>query len=133
VTIRWKPSLKDVVPPKARLRREVVQAAAGVEQWVGGCRRVKRECLRLTGDREEATVDAATYQHPGVGVVSVDRLTVEPALKCGSHPPALWWPAGGGRPWRVEVPSEMGLVQEGLCSETTLWLACNGATCRVVD
>jgi hypothetical protein len=64
-------------------------------------------------------VDAATYQHPGVGVVSVDRLTVEPALKSGSHPPALWWPAGG-RPWRLEVPSEMGLVQEGLCSETAL-------------
>lgn len=81
-------------------------------------------------------MDAATYQHPGVGVLPVDRLTVEHALKSGSHPPALWWAAGvvgGLGDSRLEVPSETGLLQEGLCSESDPGSlgACNGATCRV--
>lgn len=95
-------SSKAVVPPKARLRREVVQAAAGVDRRVGALQEVKRDCSGP--DQEVAPVDAATYQHPGVRVLPVDRLTVEHALKSGSHPPALvvgCW--GGGWPWRLET------------------------------
>lgn len=40
---RSMPFSKAVVPPKARLRREVVQAAAGVERWVGASQEVKRD------------------------------------------------------------------------------------------
>lgn len=63
-----------------------------VERWVGALQEVKRDCPQTRQEtQEEATVGAATYQDPGVGVLPVDRLTVEPALKSGSHPPALWW------------------------------------------
>ncbi len=37
------PSSKAVVPTKARLRRKVVQAAAGVERRVGAVQKVKRD------------------------------------------------------------------------------------------
>jgi hypothetical protein len=65
------------------------------------------------GSREEATVDSATYQPPGVvGVaVRVGRLTVERALKSGSHPsrfPVVNLGVGGW-PWLFQVPSETTL------------------------
>lgn len=59
--------------PKARLRHELVQYAADGER--AGRRAGALQKGRGEKSQEEATVEVAAYQHPGVGLLSRGRLT----------------------------------------------------------